>query len=145
MQVFVPVPDFRSCARSLDLRRLRSQINEALVLLRAVTGQSTAWARHPAARAWEGCGLGLWLYREACRAEYAERTGEAWGVEFEAPDGDVLPSWWGDDAVHRAHRAILLGKWFEGGAPIPDLPDWPPTERAERGPDGRWPYIWPKR
>lgn len=163
MQIFVPETDFRACAQALDLRRLRSQINEALVILRTLRGESTAWQHHPAVKAWRGCAAGVYLYREACRAEYAERTGGVWGADVPPPfefdlfcqddsvaytDG-ILPWWWGIDAVHSSHRAVLLGKWYEAGYPRVFSDSTPPllmtrwTETPAVRVDGKWPYVWP--
>jgi hypothetical protein len=162
MQIFVPEPDFMACARALDLRRLRSQINEALVILRVLRGESTAWRHHPVIRAWRGCSSGVYLYREACRAEYAERTGAVWGVDVEPPGVDywheyednILPWWWGDEEVHASHRAVLMGKWSEErnhgrlhGTPdesLVQVAHWSWTI-ASRSRDGKWPYVWPWR
>lgn len=173
MQIFVPEPDFTGCAASLDIRRLRSQINEALVILRTLRGESTAWANHPTVRAWRGCDPGVYLYREECRAEYARRTGDVWGVDAtppistqvflsprmitywrDVPDthltpGGILPPWWGDDRIHSSHRALLLGKWVESGHDRDREAYCAARIRgwaeptAVRDADGRWPFGWP--
>lgn len=56
MQTFLPNPQsFSANAAVLDRKRLNSQINEGLVLLKANNGltKRDAWANHPAARMWK--------------------------------------------------------------------------------------------
>lgn len=132
------------------------------------------WRAHSACCMWEGAEAGLYLLREEYRAVYAEATGEVWGEDAHVLvllgplDGErathvlsgnrwvpsaILPAWWGDEAVHSSHRAVLLGKWHD------DLLKRKPLEYhrvlirsvfatwedapASRLPNGSWPYAWP--
>lgn len=52
MQTFLSNPSFAAPAVDLDDKRLNNQPNEVKPLIRAVTGESTAWANHPAAIMW---------------------------------------------------------------------------------------------
>lgn len=47
MQVFVPYPSPFDCASMLDDRRLNKQIIECRQILKAIRGESSAWANHP--------------------------------------------------------------------------------------------------
>lgn len=47
MQVFVPYPSPIDVAKCLDKRRLRKQIIECNQILKAIYGESKAWANHP--------------------------------------------------------------------------------------------------
>lgn len=157
----VPLPDFRDSARALmhDLPRLRAAINESLLCLRVLRGEVKGWQDHPCVAMWRGAEAGLYLLREEYRAAYAEATdGVKWGKDVEPPawrndkilagrvyaDSAILPRWWGDEAVHSSHRAVLLGKWEEEGPQhrLARLGLWP-QKPASRLPGGSWPYAWP--
>ena len=47
MQVFVPFKNPFECAKALDTRRFNKQILECKQILKAIRGESTAWANHP--------------------------------------------------------------------------------------------------
>ena len=47
MQVFVPFQNPFECAQALDPRRFNKQILECEQILKAIRGESTAWANHP--------------------------------------------------------------------------------------------------
>ena len=47
MQVFVPHKNPFECAQALDTRRFNKQILECKQILKAIRGESTAWANHP--------------------------------------------------------------------------------------------------
>lgn len=117
MQTFVTHSSPALAAQHLDNKRLANQANEALVLLRAVLGQSAAWANHPAARMWEGYADGLALYRQAIIAECRCR-GINWRfAEIPIPDFGLLPPWFTDPDVHEMYRGLLLFKkpdWYGG-------------------------------
>lgn len=136
------------------------------------------WRAHSACRMWEGAEAGLYLLREEYRAVYAEATGDVWGEDAHGLvlvgplDGErtthvlsgnrwvpsaILPAWWGDEAVHSSHRAVLLGKWHEDCLKAESEPRrqaakrsifsawdnaWP-EKPARRLPNGSWPYAWP--
>jgi hypothetical protein len=57
----------------LDDTRLRAQINEATVVLRAVECQSTAWANHCVTRLWTGYAPALKSYLGAMLEEAEDR------------------------------------------------------------------------
>lgn len=127
MNTFLPFADFAASARALDGMRLNNQRNECKVLVRAVLGESTAWAQHPAARMWVGYEQALLAYSVAV-CEEALRRGMADSLLpwFQArQDGPVvLPPWLGDERLHVAHRSQLIAKLPEWYRPLfPGTPE----------------------
>ena len=78
MQTFLPYEDFAKSAASLDSRRLNSQINESVVVLRSNLGVypttrrngGSGWADHPVARLWKNHELKLAHYGLAMATEF---------------------------------------------------------------------------
>jgi hypothetical protein len=143
MQTFVPHPDLAASAAVLDDRRLGKQRVETLQILRALHLEDYGWANHPAVTMWRGHALALVAYGLAVVDEwvargYGDTTREPIS-EFAAPDDvpdprqldpRLLPPWWGEEAVHRSHRAALARKEPERyGDLAVDDPDQP--------------YVWP--
>lgn len=140
MQTFLPYPSFRESAEALDPKRLGNQFyREGLTLLRG------KWRNHPASVMWRGHEHWLAWYCLACADELARRGRfyethytecESWADHFYP---QPVPPWLGDPDFHSAHRAVLLAKAPEWYSKF----NW--TEQpAERLPNGRFPYIWPK-
>jgi hypothetical protein len=139
MQTFLPFSTFSASAAALDQVRLFNQYNEALVIYRAVTGASTAWASHPACDMWRGFAPALANYRWCIRQELLARRK---APETEAPDSHLalldasncsvaIPAWVGYEPFHESHRRNLARK---------------STAYAERfhcTPDNV--YYWPKQ
>jgi hypothetical protein len=124
MQTFLPVPDFADGARLLDSPRLGKQRVETLQILRALELPDYGWANHPAVLMWRGRTPALVAYGLAAVRAWRERgfadSTAAQIAEF-APEvvdlpqaelaaAGLLPSWLGDDALHRSHRSNLLAK-----------------------------------
>ncbi len=161
MQTFLPYPDFRSSAESLDSSRLGKQRVETLQILRALELPEYGWVNHPAVRMWRGYTPALVLYglifaqvwRERGHADTTAAQMAEFAPEVEADglaqrdlaDRGLLPPWLGDDEVHRSHRSRLLTKdpdhyrsKFAGTAPGSDY-HWPPpsdTTPVRRAPQG---------
>jgi hypothetical protein len=150
MQTFLPVADFADSARLLDSPRLGKQRVETLQVLRALELPDYGWASHPVVRMWQGRTPGLVAYGLAMVSVWRERgfadTTETLIGEF-APEvvgtpqaelaaAGLLPSWVGDEALHRSHRSNLLAKDPEFYRPRF-------TERFGPEPDDL-PYIWPE-
>ena len=150
MQTFLPVADFAESARLLDSPRLGKQRVETLQILRAIELPDYGWANHPAVRMWRGRTPALVAYGLAMVRVWRERgfadTTEVQIGEF-APDvvgaaqtdlaaAGLLPSWVGDEALHRSHRSNLLAK----------DPGFYRSRFAERfGPEpDDLPYVWPE-
>jgi hypothetical protein len=149
MQTFLPVADFAESARLLDSPRLGKQRVETLQILRAIELPDYGWANHPAVLMWRGRTPALVAYGLAMARIWRERgfadTTEAQIGEFapdvvglpqeELADGGLLPTWVGDEALHRSHRSNLIAK----------DPDFYRPRFAELfGPEpADLPYVWP--
>jgi hypothetical protein len=166
MQTFLPVPGFLDGARLLDSPRLGKQRVETLQILRAIELPDYGWANHPAVTMWRGrtpalvaYGLAMvsvWQERgfaDSTQAQIAEFAPKVVGVpQAELAAAGVLPSWLGDDALHRSHRSNLLAKdpgfyrarFTELFGPEPaDLPYlWPPADVVDPAPDPAGVPVW---
>jgi hypothetical protein len=145
MQTFLPYPDFARSAAVLDVPRLGKQRVETLQILRALELFDYGWGNHPAVRMWRGhtpalvC-YGLTFARVWTGAGRADTTA-AQIAEFapdvaERPQSELvaeglMPPWWGDERIHRSHRAALVRKNPEFYVPVfGEL-------------DDQMPYFWP--
>jgi hypothetical protein len=113
MQTFLPFANLKRSVQCLDDKRLANQVNEALVILRTLTGYygpGGGWANHPAVKMWRGYEPYLDMYRTFCMIECNRR-----GINrnfAEAPDVGrivVAPPWMGG-AIHQSHQAALYRK-----------------------------------
>ncbi|HLM03629.1 MAG TPA: MSMEG_6728 family protein [Blastococcus sp.] len=150
MQTFLPVADFEDSARLLDSPRLGKQRVETLQILRALELPDYGWANHPAVLMWRGrtpalVAYGLAMVRVWRERGFADSTEHQIG-EF-APDvvgvpqdrlgaDGRLPSWLGDEALHRSHRSNLVAK-------DPGFYRSRFVERFGPEPDDL-PYVWPE-
>ncbi|HEX2075238.1 MAG TPA: MSMEG_6728 family protein [Geodermatophilus sp.] len=149
MQTFLPVADFEQSARLLDSPRLGKQRVETLQVLRALELPDYGWTSHPVVRMWRGrtpalvvYGLAMvrvWRERgfaDSTQTLIAEFAPEAVGAgQGELARAGLLPSWVGDEAVHRSHRSNLLAK-------EPDF--YRPRFTPLFGPEPEdLPYVWP--
>ena len=166
MQTFLPVPGFLDGARLLDSPRLGKQRVETLQILRAIELPDYGWANHPAVTMWRGRTPALVAYGLAMVAAWQERgfadsTAVQIGefapevVGMAQPDlaaGGLLPTWLGDDELHRSHRSNLLAKdpdfyrprFAELFGPEPaDLPYvWPPADVVGAEPEPPGAPVW---
>jgi hypothetical protein len=149
MQTFLPVADFAGSARLLDSPRLGKQRVETLQILRAIELPDYGWANHPAVLMWRGRTPALVAYGLSMARIWRERgfadTTEVQIGEF-APHvvgvpqpalaaAGLLPSWLGDEELHRSHRSNLIAK-------DPDFYRPRFTELFGPEPDDL-PYLWP--
>ena len=149
MQTFLPVADFAESARLLDSPRLGKQRVETLQILRAIELPDYGWASHPAVLMWRGrtpalvaYGLAMariWRERgfaDSTESQIGEFAPQVVGVpQTELADADLLPSWLGDEDLHRSHRSNLIAK-------DPDF--YRPRFTALFGPEpDDLPYLWP--
>lgn len=150
MQTFLPDPDFRRSARSLDNRRLGKQRVEALQILRALTYPTYGWRSHPAVLMWAGYEEALVVYALAICDEWdargfadtvrttiqedARRAGlDRIRTQDELAAAGALPPWLGRPSIHLSHRSSLLRKDPDAYRLVfPDDPD-------------DLPYDWPVR
>jgi Pyrimidine dimer DNA glycosylase len=149
VQTFLPVADFEDAARLLDSPRLGKQRVETLQILRALELPDYGWANHPAVLMWRGrtpalvaYGLAMvkvWQERgfaDSTAPQIAEFAPEVVGrPQAELAAAGLLPSWVGDEQLHRSHRSNLMAK--DAGFYRPRF-----TERFGPEPDDL-PYVWP--
>jgi hypothetical protein len=124
VQTFLPVADFTGSARLLDTPRLGKQRVETLQILRAIELPDYGWANHPAVLMWRGrtpalAAYGLAMARVWQERGFADSTEHQIG-EFapevvgrpqeELADAGLLPSWLGNEELHRSHRSNLIAK-----------------------------------
>ena len=149
MQTFLPVADFVDSARLLDSPRLGKQRVETLQILRTIELPDYGWANHPAVLMWRGRTPALVAYGLAMARVWRERgfadsteiqIGEFAPAVVDVPQDDLaaaglLPSWLGDEELHRSHRSNLIAK----------DPDFYRSRFAECfGPEpDDLPYVWP--
>jgi hypothetical protein len=149
VQTFLPVPDFEDGARLLDSPRLGKQRVETLQILRALELPDYGWANHPAVLMWRGrtpalVAYGLAMVRVWRERGFADTTAsliaefapEVVGVpQAELAAAGMLPSWLGDEALHRSHRSNLMAK--DAGFYGPRFTELFGTEPHDL------PYVWP--
>lgn len=161
MQTFLPYPDFAKSVACLDDSRLMRQRLDCMIVL--ATANGVLWvphenryvlskaarlrAEHPVVVQWAGHLESLAEYALAAMVEWQTRGNfEHLGWRLlkwfykRHPGGNPKPPWFGDDRIHSAHRAVLLGKDYEYYRKA----DWTETPAV---PDisKRWPYVWPQR
>jgi len=138
MQTFLPFPDFRASAETLDYRRLGKQRVEAFQLLMAIDDSwalegrvsKKGWRNHPAAIMWRPYPNALRLYMNTMIEEWIKR-GYKNNMHF-APTQDIaMPIWFGDPTFHASHRSNLLRK---------DIVFYGKYGWQE---DQSLPYVWP--
>jgi hypothetical protein len=141
VQTFLPYADFADSAQSLDSPRLGKQRVETLQILRALTFPSYGWAHHPAKVMWEGYVPALVSYGLAMVDEWTSRgaadstrpqIAEFAPAALTTPIAHLpLPSWLGDERLHRSHQSNLIRKFGKFYAPrFPGVP-------------GDLDYYWP--
>ena len=150
MQTFLPVADFDESARLLDSPRLGKQRVETLQVLRALELPDYGWVSHPVVRMWRGRTAALVVYGRAMVREWRARgfadTTDAliaeFAPEFAASSQDelaaagLLPTWIGNEDIHRSHRSNLLAK--DAGFYRPVFAERFPGETDDL------PYEWPE-
>lgn len=143
MQTFLPYPSFADSMRVLDRQRLGKQRVETYQIMGALLNNK-GWTQHPATKMWKGYEWALLQYQKATVDEWLsrgyvdtcyEKTLDLYYSEASI-HGDIhaMPSWLGDESVHRSHQSNLMrkdpefyGRYF-GHVPD-DLPyTWPPSK-----------------
>lgn len=150
MQTFLPYADFERSARVLDDKRLGKQRVETIQVVRALTRTDYGWGNHPAVLMWKGHEEALGRYGFICcevwtGRGFADTCAATIGADLAAAGvtrvrtqeelaaAGALPSWLGDEELHRSHRSSLLRKEPDHYAELfPGVPD-------------DLPYVWPVR
>lgn len=127
MQTFLPLPDFKECAKVLDYRRLGKQRVEAWQILRTLAlGESAkGWRNHPAVLMWRGHENALNLYaREMCLEWRARGYVDNMLDRFVCVGDPILPNWLGNSTLHLSHQSNLIRKYPEHYRQyFPEVPD----------------------
>lgn len=138
MQTFLPYPDYRQSAETLDRQRLGKQRVETWQILKALTDPTYGWQHHPAVKMWRGHEGQLVAYGLAV-CDTWQRRGYVDTVHGRLVDLVVAyplwathqpPRWLGDEQFHLSHRAKLVAKlpeWY-----VPQFGQLPPMD-----------YMWP--
>ncbi|HEX8081874.1 MAG TPA: MSMEG_6728 family protein [Jatrophihabitans sp.] len=146
MQTFLPYPSFLASAQVLDRQRLGKQRVETLQILRALELPDYGWQNHPVVRMWRGRTPALVRYGLDCVrvwtsrghsdstadqiAEFAPGVRER--TQADLRRDALLPSWLGDERLHRSHRSQLIAKDPEYYRPL--------FPKSPEGLD----YFWPE-
>lgn len=113
MQTFLPYPDFKKSAESLDKKRCWKQVVEAQQIINVLEGRSVAWKNHPAVQMWEGSATHLKKYfnvfLKVCKEKHNINTKYVPYI-INPNTIEQRPFWWGDEDFHRAMRARLIEK-----------------------------------
>lgn len=163
MQTFLPYPSFLASAHVLDRQRLGKQRVETLQILRALELPDYGWQNHPAVRMWRGRTPALVRYGLDCvRVWIGRGHGDStadqiaefapWIRELSQEElrrDSLLPSWLGDERLHRSHRSQLITKDPEFYRPLfPETPEgldyfWPEPDDLAAAPDaGSHHFLW---
>jgi hypothetical protein len=134
MQTFLPVPDFKECARILDKKRVWKQVIEAKTILDILEREEMRrlankkkdthslitlppkplpWQNHPVTRMWRGYEGLLTIYYNTFLRECIDERQIRVKVysEIILPSTVYpLPSWMYDERVYSSHRSNLLRK-----------------------------------
>lgn len=114
MQTFVPYPNIKSSAESLDKKRLGKQRVETLQILNCIIKGGKGWSNHPAVKMWRQNPHGLAAYGlVVCRTWIELGCADTCTEKISSliePDESDLPTWWGDERVHSSHRSNLVRK-----------------------------------
>ena len=119
MNTFLPYPDFKQSAQSLDRQRLGKQRVECKQLL---MGQ---FPNHPCSKMWLGFEYQLCEYTKAVCDEWMNRgyqdSVKQWVIDHQSKLSDTgLPSFIGRDDFHLAQKSNLVRKdpvWYPWDVP----------------------------
>lgn len=163
MQTFLPYPDFLASAHVLDRKRLGKQRVETLQVVRALELPDYGWQSHPVVRMWRGYTPALVRYGLDCVRVWTGRGHDdstadqiaefaPWVRDLSQADlqrESLLPSWLGDERLHRSHRSQLIAKEPEYYRPLfPESPEgldyfWPePDPVAATAAQVSHSFVW---
>ena len=115
MQTFLPYPDLQKSIRVLDYKRLGKQRVETFQVLNILLErtETKGWRNHPVTLMWSGYESALQLYQNYTIQEWIDR-GYKNTMQFENITTAIkMPSWFGNERLHRSHRSNLLRKDYE--------------------------------
>lgn len=115
MQTFIPYPDVFLSLECLDYQRLGKQRVEAHQILNTLTRESNGWKNHPAVRMWRGYETALKFYHNVSLLTWQSRGYKNNMSLYPIEDDILMPDWWGREAIHDSHKAVLKYKnpiWY---------------------------------
>ena len=118
---FLPYPDFIESFKVLDYKRLGKQRVEAFQILNVLTGvqKSKGWHNHPAVTMWKGYESALVMYHNLCIVEWKSRGYKNnMALRLDVKEEVEMPWWFGNENLHRSHRARLIEKNTEFYEPL---------------------------
>lgn len=107
MQIFIPYSSPIEVARCLDSKRLNKQIIECNQIMKAIKGETKAWANHPIVKMYTGHLYWVELYRD-CLEFY--KNGHPDLAELFSARADMHRPSWMTEALCRSHRRRLVAK-----------------------------------
>lgn len=121
MQTFLPSTSFTRSAQCLDRQRLGKQRVEVLQILKALSGKSKGWIKHPAVLMWRGhedwlISYGLAICHEWKQRGYKDSCMEKISIyAYLFMNNTSCPSWLLDNnnPLCSSHRAALLAKNYQ--------------------------------
>lgn len=112
MQTFLPYPNFKKSAKTLDYRRLGKQRVEAYQIYLALT-QGSRWKNHPAVKMWKGYENALLIYMNTMIDEWKSRGYKNNMAIYLISGPVVYPPWIGNKRFHISHQSNLLRKDYD--------------------------------
>jgi hypothetical protein len=120
MQVFLPYPDFKQSAESLDMKRLGKQRVECLQLLNSIRKINNnepikGWKNHPCRKLWHDYSNALVVYGQVICTEWKKRgykdtCYEKISNHYDHSKPYIEPPFIGNEDFHRSHRSMLIQK-----------------------------------
>ena len=114
--IFLPYKDLKRSAASLDEWRLCHQRRVAkqiiLFLTRQLGPESAHMKNHPDVQMWKGHVPALKAYHDILIDEWVSRGKNNQMKKFSKKStSPKMPWWFGNEKLHRSHRAVLFNKW----------------------------------
>ena len=157
MQTFLPYPDFKQSAKSLDNKRLGKQRVEAWQIYQSLTIEDYGWKNHPIVKMWKGYEKALLFYgyeisdewksrgfKDIMKQRFMEEIGKKYFTDRLLKS--ELPYWFSIENFHASHRSNLLRKditWYGqfGWTETPDLEYvWFNPEKVNKDVSERMPH-----
>jgi hypothetical protein len=139
MQTFLPYPSFTDSLKCLDFKRLNSQCNEALLIVKTIEENRKPWSNHPAVNQWRKYLTALKIYYNTAVLIWnskRKKNGETvkQRILLSINNNDIrYPIWLGKVDYHNSHKSNLLRKYPKHY-----------TQFNWNVPDNL-PYIWPSK
>ena len=107
MQIFIPYPSPIEVAKCLDPKRLNKQIIECDQIMKAIKGETKAWANLPVVKMYTGQLRWVKLYKD-CLECY--KKGYLNLAEHLSAQADTFRPSWMTEALCRSHKRRLVAK-----------------------------------